>query len=131
MNKRGFTLIELVMIIVVLGILAAVAIPRYIDLTAKAKEAACKGALGALRSGIAIWYANSAVTSSSAAWPTSTELTTTTDGVMAGGTIPANPYNNLTAVTTAASGTVAGSFGWVYNTATGAIWGNTTDSSTY
>ena len=57
-NERGFTLVELIVIIVIIGILAAVAIPSYIDLTAKAAEGTAKGVLGALRSANALTYAS-------------------------------------------------------------------------
>jgi MSHA pilin protein MshA len=56
-NQRGFTLIELVMVIVILGVLAAVALPRFVDLSGDAKTAAIKGAAGALSSYSAINYA--------------------------------------------------------------------------
>ena len=56
-NQRGFTLIELVMVIVILGILAASAIPKFVDVSSDAEQAAVDGMAGALGSASAINYA--------------------------------------------------------------------------
>lgn len=56
-KQSGFTLIELVIVIVILGILAATALPRFSDLTRDARMATLQGLEGGLRSGAAIAHA--------------------------------------------------------------------------
>lgn len=56
-QKKGFTLIELIMVIVILGILAVVAIPKYYDLTSNANTSSEQGVVGGVRAGISTYFA--------------------------------------------------------------------------
>lgn len=54
--QRGFTLIELMIVVAIIGILAAIAIPKFADLVKKAQEGKSKGNLATVRSAISIYY---------------------------------------------------------------------------
>ncbi len=125
-RRSAFTLIELIAVIVVLAILSGVALPRFFDYSAKAKESACRGALGGVRSAIANFYSNSAV-SGAPAYPTIAQLRTV--GTVMQEAIPDNPYNDdnriLAATWDPTNPPVSGNRGWCYDEATGKFWANT------
>lgn len=75
-NKRGFTLIELIMVILLVAILAVVAIPQFIDYRLEAKNATTVNILGTLRTGIALQYGQSMLRCDQTAgvWPSLTAL---------------------------------------------------------
>ena len=104
-------MIELVMVIVIIGILAAIAIPRFMDLRASARQAACQQSGGALRAAISNFYASTIINSpgNPTKWPTACTNTVLSGYVQSW---PANP-----------TATVAG--GWnaaaVYNAGTGVL----------
>ncbi len=121
-TESGFTLIELVIVIVILGILAAVAIPKYEDMREQARVATVKGQLGSIRSSIAIQYARNAL-NGSATFPT-------LDGtIFADGRVPKEPINNSNAVKTTAG--VDNTGGWQYTAATGIVKINVSAYSSY
>lgn len=133
-HRSGFTLIELIAVIVILAIMAGVALPRYFDYAAQAREAACRGTLGGVRAGIANYYANEAI-NGAAQYPTAVQLGTL--GTVMQEQIPDNPYNDLNTIeaiavkATATSRLTDGSTGWRFYVDNAAsppeyvIWPNT------
>ena len=106
-KQSGFTLIELVMVIVILGVLAVTALPKFVDLKGDAQTAALQGVVGALSSANAINYA------ARSAKGTGTGSAVTTCGTAAallqGGALP-DGYSMTTtetAVTVAAGASVS------------------------
>ena len=69
-SRNGFTLIELIIVMVILGIMAAVAVPRYLDSISNAEEAAEDAVISAIRSGLKQYANNSLYESGRAEWPT-------------------------------------------------------------
>ena len=69
-RKNGFTLIELIIVMVILGIMAAVAVPRYLDSISNAEKSAEDAVISSIRAGLTQYANNSLYETGRAEWPT-------------------------------------------------------------
>jgi len=101
MRRKGFTLVELILVVSILGILAALVLPAFQGNVVQAKESASKSNLATMRTQIELYklqhkgfppgYINESVTDISSV-PLQFTGTTTADGVPSPNTVPANPF---------------------------------------
>jgi len=120
-GERGFTLIELMIVVAIIGILAAIAIPKFADLIRKSNEGATKGNLGAIKGALAVYYGEN-----EGSYPVDDLSSLTANGKYMQNIPTANmpPYHAKS--TTVNTGTaVADGGGWMYdNVSSDSAWGN-------
>jgi general secretion pathway protein G len=141
-KRSGFTLVELLIVVIILGILAAVVIPQFSSASMEARESALMTDLHALRNAIDLYrvqhndvYPGTIIGTTN--WANLvTHMSTQTDKDGNAGTdygpylrtgVPRNPFNSLSTGTIGAiPGTADNSTGWYYDDSTGEIRANTT-----
>lgn len=140
-RSSGFTLVEVLIVVVIMAVLAATIIPQFTESTTDAKSSTLKFNLHTLRSQIELYR-----THHDGKLPSATliELTKSTDSSGAQGTganypygpyiraLPDNPFSNSNVVTavTSTPTTAPESGGWLFNTNTGELWADHPDHIT-
>jgi len=130
-GERGFTLIELMIVVAIIGILAAIAIPKFADLIRKSNEGSTKGNLGALKGALAVYYGQN-----EGIYPTDALVSLTANGTYMQNIPTANMPPFHAKSTTVNTGTaVNDAAGWMFDNVStdssyGSLWANCTHTDT-
>lgn len=132
-REKGFTLIELMIVVTIIGILASIAIPRYANMLEKSREGATKGNLGAIKSAASIYYSDTEgkwpTTLASASFYAFTRYLDNISPVKVTGhfiTGSTSPAGNIVSMTTMGSVPTGSATGWLYDSNLGNLFVNST-----
>lgn len=128
--RPGFTLVELVVVVLIMGIIAAVALPKMATSTTTAKQNTAKQSLAVIRDAIELYKADNG------SYPTTASSLPTTLAPYLKGPFPPSPIGANAGSATVATGTspaslISGSDGWAYVSSTGDFYVNDTASLAY
>jgi general secretion pathway protein G len=138
-NKKGFTLVEILIVVVILGILAAIVIPQFTDASTQSKVSSCQTSLMSLRSQIELYKIQHNDVPPSPTFVEATWISQMTSYTDASGNVsptdtkdatykfgpyiqqvPVNPWNSSSTIV--GGGADALGAGWIYDETTGDIW---------
>lgn len=122
-KKTGFTLTELMIIVAIIGILAAVAIPRYAQMLERAREGATKGNLSCIRTAVEIYYAKN-----EGQWPGLVGMAVFSEYLNPIPPAKARPLGNSSNITFDSTPPSASGTGWRYDSTSGTVWCNSNEN---
>ncbi len=133
LKTKGFTLIELMIVVAIIGILAAIAIPKFAQMLEKSREGATKGNLGSFKSASSIYYGDQ-----QGIWPSTlntfsvysfSKYMGTLAPVKVTGAFVSDstyPQGNVVSLTAQAGAPTGATSGWLYDSSNGIVYVNST-----